>query len=65
VEFYEAIDSLYKLNNKCRYECLECGLTTKMEWAIWRHIDTKHSDRLYKLSGQAHGWNNARMGWKD
>lgn len=65
MEFWDAIGSMYFLNKLCRYECTECGLTTRMEWAIWRHIDHKHSDKLYKLSGQAHGWDNARNGWKD
>ncbi len=65
MEFYEAISSLYDLSNDgTHYVCKECELGVRMEWAIWRHIDNKHSDKLYELSGQAHGWNNARMGWK-
>lgn len=68
MEFYEAIDSLYKLDatqaGNCHYVCLECSHPTKMEWAMWRHIDNKHPDKLFELSGQAHGWNNARLGWE-
>ena len=30
-----------------------------------RHLDNKHSDKLYELSGRAHGWNDVAMGWKD
>ena len=68
MEFYEAIDSLYEYgpsNPHGHYVCKECGLKVHCEWAIWRHIDHKHSDKLYALSGQAHGWDDARVGWKD
>ena len=67
MEFYEAINSLYTYkpdNPHGHYVCLECDNSVHLEWAIWRHIDNKHSNKLYELSGQAHGWNNARMGWK-
>ena len=47
-----------------KYVCEVCGHTTNYEWAIWRHIDNKHSDVLFELCGRAHGWNNLRNGWK-
>jgi len=64
MKFWEAINSLYDLDkDNIHYKCLECGHHTRMEWAIWRHIDEKHSDKLYELSGRAHGWQDARLGW--
>ena len=66
IEFWEALIQLseYTLDDN-KYTCKVCGHKVNFEWAIWRHLDNKHSDKLYKLSGQAHGWNNARNGWED
>ncbi len=64
MEFYEALLSLYDLDSDAtHYSCKECGNKVHLEWAIWRHIDNKHPDKLYELSGQAHGWQNARLNW--
>ena len=64
MEFWEAIESLYGYSPERDYHCLECGHQVKHNWAIRRHIDHKHSGILLKLSGQAHGWNDAQDGWK-
>jgi len=67
MEFWEALIELQDLTGESpiKHLCKVCGHTTNYQWAMDRHIDNKHPDELYKLSGQAHGWNNAKMGWRD
>ena len=61
MEFWEALLLLgdYILPED-KYICIVCGHKVNYQWAIWRHIDNKHSDLLYVLSGQAHGWDTHR-----
>lgn len=64
MEFWEALLTLEDyIPSEDKYACLICGHRVRYEWAIWRHLDNKHSDLLYDLSGQAHGWNDA--GWQE
>ncbi len=75
MEFYEAIQNLYDYRPEganpdrrgyCKdWVCKECGHKLRQQWAMWRHIDHKHSDKLLAMSGQAHGWDNARNGWPE
>jgi len=58
MEFWEALLALEEYTPRDnKYTCKVCGHKVNHEWAIWRHLDNKHPDELYKLSGQAHGWN--------
>ena len=66
MEFWEALIDLQDLTtvSPIKHRCKVCGLTTNLQWAMNRHLDNKHSEKLYDLSGQAHGWNDAVLGWK-
>ena len=66
MEFWEALIELQDLTDisPIKHRCKVCGLTTNHQWAMDRHLDNKHSDILYYLSNQAHGWDNAKIGWK-
>ncbi len=58
MEFWEALSRLTEYDSyEDKYICEVCGHKTNHEWTIWRHIDNKHPDSLYALSGRAHGWN--------
>lgn len=65
MDFWEALEALSDyLPDEDKYICIICGHRVNYQWAIWRHLDNKHSDLLYDISGRAHGWDSARNGWE-
>lgn len=66
MEFWEALYELSDYNpDENKYICKICAHKTNQQWAIWRHLDNKHPDKLFEISGRAHGWNSVRNGWED
>jgi len=58
MDFGEALAKLTEYNEKeDKFECQLCGHRTRYERALWHHLNNKHSDKLFELSGQAHSMN--------